>query len=99
LFNAGNIAWYRLKNERRGENYFRELIARFPGDPLSESALATLGEEPPPGAGPKKNTADSGVKAFPFFKLKRRCAEGTGRADLPYLTYLTASSNEKKTFL
>jgi hypothetical protein len=40
------------------------LLRVFRGDPLSESALATLGGETSPGAGPKKNPADLEAKAF-----------------------------------
>jgi len=64
LYNAGNIAWYRLQDETLGEQYFRQLIARFPGDPLSASALSTLGGGTSPGAGPKKNTPDREAKTF-----------------------------------
>ena len=44
LYNAANIAWYRLNDKQTGEDHFRRLIAEFPNDPLSHSALATLGE-------------------------------------------------------
>lgn len=44
LYDAGNIAWYRLADRTGGERYFRQLIAEYPGDPLSLSALSTLGE-------------------------------------------------------
>ncbi|MBI3587278.1 MAG: T9SS type A sorting domain-containing protein [Ignavibacteriales bacterium] len=44
LYNAGNILWYRLDNTTRGAEYFRKLIAEYPGDPLSISAQSTLGE-------------------------------------------------------
>jgi Subtilase family/FlgD Ig-like domain len=54
LYNAGNIAWYRLDDKTVGEEYFRHLIARYPTDPLAESAMATLGEEPPPPPGSEK---------------------------------------------
>lgn len=42
LYDAGSIAWYRQVDKTTGEKYLRQLIAEFPGDPLSLSALSTL---------------------------------------------------------
>lgn len=54
LFDAGTIYWYFMGDTKTGERYFRELIARFPMDHLTMSALATLGEWRPSGSSPKK---------------------------------------------
>ncbi|MCL5266515.1 MAG: T9SS type A sorting domain-containing protein [Bacteroidetes bacterium] len=50
LYDAGSINWYDLGNKESGEEYYRQLITRFPGDPLSVSGLATLGEATAPSA-------------------------------------------------
>ncbi len=47
LFNLGTIYWYHLDDPQIGERYFRQLIATYPDDDLSISALATLGEWDP----------------------------------------------------
>jgi hypothetical protein len=44
LYDAGTIAWRRLGDKIQGEKYLRQLVAEFPDDALSQSALATLGE-------------------------------------------------------
>jgi len=44
LYDLGSIHWYRLADQKTGEAYYRELIANWPDDDLSISALATLGE-------------------------------------------------------
>ncbi len=44
LYDAGSITWYRLGDKAKATGYFRTLIATYPQDPLSISALATLGE-------------------------------------------------------
>jgi tetratricopeptide (TPR) repeat protein len=47
LYDLGSIYWYYLGDTKTGEQYFRQLIARFPKDHLGNSALATLGEWKP----------------------------------------------------
>jgi tetratricopeptide (TPR) repeat protein len=47
LFNLGNTYWYFLADPKTGEIYYRQLIAVYPDDDLSISALATLGEWKP----------------------------------------------------
>lgn len=47
LYDLGSIHWYRLEDEKAGESYFRQLIAAWPEDDLTISALATLGEWKP----------------------------------------------------
>jgi hypothetical protein len=64
LYNVGNIAWYRLNNETLAEYYFQQLIARFPGDPLSESALATMNGQTTPGSEQNRITTEPKTKAF-----------------------------------
>lgn len=44
LYDLGRISWYLLGDHKTGERYYRQLIAQYPGDDLSLSALATLGE-------------------------------------------------------
>jgi TolA-binding protein len=44
LYDAGNIGWYHIGDKAKATGYFRTLIAQYPEDPLSVSALATLGE-------------------------------------------------------
>lgn len=44
LFDLGSIHWYRLADQKTGEQYYRDLIAQWPDDDLAISALATLGE-------------------------------------------------------
>jgi tetratricopeptide (TPR) repeat protein len=44
LYDAGNIGWYHIADKAKATGYFRTLIAQYPEDPLSVSALATLGE-------------------------------------------------------
>lgn len=65
LYNAGNIAWYRLGDKSAGREYFRKLIAAFPDDPLSISAQATLGEWSG-NTGPKQQTVAKTVNAEKF---------------------------------
>lgn len=43
MFDAGNIAWYRLNDKTKGTEYFEKLIAAFPNQPESHSAQTTLG--------------------------------------------------------
>lgn len=47
LFNLGNTYWYFLDDPKTGATYYRQLIAAYPDDDLSISALATLGEWKP----------------------------------------------------
>jgi serine protease len=47
LYDLGSIYWYNLSDAKTGGQYYRQLIARYPGDPLANSALATLGEWKP----------------------------------------------------
>ena len=47
LFNLGSIYWYFLNEPKTGEIYYRQLVATYPDDDLSISALATLGEWKP----------------------------------------------------
>ncbi len=52
LYDLGSIYWYRLADQKTGETYYRQLIAEWPDDDLTISALATLGEwKPAPGKG------------------------------------------------
>jgi TolA-binding protein len=44
LYDLGTIHWYYLNDQKTGESYYRQLIANYPKDDLSSSALATLGE-------------------------------------------------------
>ncbi|NIA31706.1 MAG: DUF1565 domain-containing protein, partial [Actinobacteria bacterium] len=44
LFDLGSIYWYYLNDRKDGEKYYRELIASYPDDDLTISALATLGD-------------------------------------------------------
>lgn len=46
LYNAGSLLWYRKNAQAEGERYFRQLIQKYPDDPFTYSALATLGESP-----------------------------------------------------
>jgi len=48
LYDLGTIHWYYLNDRHTGEKYYRQLIAEYPKDDLSISALATLGEWVPP---------------------------------------------------
>lgn len=48
LYDLGSVYWYALAEKKRGEEYYRQLIVRFPHDPLSASALVTLGEAASP---------------------------------------------------
>jgi tetratricopeptide (TPR) repeat protein len=47
LYDLGSIYWYRLEDQKTGEAYYRQLIADWPDDDLTISALATLGEWKP----------------------------------------------------
>ncbi|MCI0513749.1 T9SS type A sorting domain-containing protein, partial [candidate division KSB1 bacterium] len=47
FYRLGTIYWYFLNDSKTGETYFRQLIAAYPDDDLSISALATLGEWKP----------------------------------------------------
>jgi tetratricopeptide (TPR) repeat protein len=47
LYDLGSIYWYHIGDTKTGEQYYRQLIARFPKDHLTNSALATLGEWKP----------------------------------------------------
>jgi len=64
LYNVGNIAWYRLNNETLAEYYFQRLITLFPGDPLSESALATMVGQTTPGSGQNRIATEPKAKSF-----------------------------------
>jgi len=63
LYDLGSIYWYYIGDTKMGEQYYRQLIARFPKDHLTNSALATLGEwvpEKPAGrASPTLSAGDS----------------------------------------
>jgi tetratricopeptide (TPR) repeat protein len=59
LYDLGSIYWYRLGDTKTGEQYYRQLIARFPKDHLTNSALATLGEWKP--EEPSGKSADSSL--------------------------------------
>jgi tetratricopeptide (TPR) repeat protein len=52
LYDLGTIYWFFLADHKMGESYYRQLIAKYPDDDLSISALATLGEWQP-GSQPK----------------------------------------------
>jgi tetratricopeptide (TPR) repeat protein len=52
LYDLGTIYWFFLADQKMGENYYRQLIAKYPDDDLSISALSTLGEWQP-GSQPK----------------------------------------------
>ncbi len=54
LFNLGSIYWYFLNAQKTGETYYRQLIAAYPDDDLSISALSTLGEWKPDESKPKQ---------------------------------------------
>ncbi|MDP2885604.1 MAG: T9SS type A sorting domain-containing protein [Ignavibacteria bacterium] len=43
LYDLGSIYWYPLADRLNGAQYYNQLIARFPNDPLSHSAEVTLG--------------------------------------------------------
>lgn len=47
LYDLGSIYWYYLKEYKTAEKYYRQLIAQYPKDDLSISALVTLGESKP----------------------------------------------------
>jgi hypothetical protein len=47
LFDMGCLNYYQIENKIEGEGYFRQLIAQFPYDQLSKSALSILGEWKP----------------------------------------------------
>jgi tetratricopeptide (TPR) repeat protein len=47
LYDLGSIYWCYIRDTKTGEQYYRQLIARFPKDHLTNSALATLGEWKP----------------------------------------------------
>jgi subtilisin family serine protease/tetratricopeptide (TPR) repeat protein len=47
LYDVGNIYWYRMQDKSAATNYFRKLIAQYPNDPLTHSALVTMGETSP----------------------------------------------------
>ncbi len=52
LYDLGSIYWSRLEDQKTGEAYYRQLIAEWPDDDLTISALATLSEwKPAPGKG------------------------------------------------
>lgn len=64
LYDLGSIHWYRLEDEKAGENYFRQLIAAWPEDDLTISALATLGEWKP-AQGKGSQPASAPLKSVP----------------------------------
>ncbi len=69
LFNLGSIYWYFLNDLKIGEAYYRQLIAAYPDDDLSISAMATLGEWNPdvpkkPEPNPKMAVSNSILKQF-----------------------------------
>jgi tetratricopeptide (TPR) repeat protein len=43
LYDLGSCYWYGIGDTRNGAQYYGQLIARFPSDPLSHSAEVTLG--------------------------------------------------------
>jgi tetratricopeptide (TPR) repeat protein len=47
FYRLGTIYWYFLNDPKTGVTYYRQLIAAYPDDDLSISALATLGEWKP----------------------------------------------------
>jgi hypothetical protein len=55
LYQAGNICWYWMGDESAGKVYFETLAREFSGDPLSISALATLGVEYREDVSPQKS--------------------------------------------
>lgn len=64
LYDLGSIHWYRLEDEKAGESYFRQLIAAWPEDDLTISALATLGEWKP-GQGKGSQPGFAGLESVP----------------------------------
>jgi parallel beta-helix repeat protein len=64
LYDAGNICWYRLGDKSAAVQHFTELKKRFPNDPLTISAMATLGEKPR--SATKESTPSSLVTADDF---------------------------------
>ena len=65
LYDLGSICWYYLGDTKTGEQYYRELIARFPKDHLTNSALATLGEWKPEEQSGKAGDASLGQSKEP----------------------------------
>jgi serine protease len=45
LYDAGNISWYQLDDKSKAVEHFEALKRRFPDDPLTISALVTMGED------------------------------------------------------
>ena len=56
LYDAGNICWSREDDKPRAVEHFTALKNRFPDDPLSISAMVTMGEEV---KGPSKQSSQS----------------------------------------
>jgi len=65
LYDLGSIYWYYLGDTKTGEQYYRQLIARFPKDHLTNSALATLGEWKPEEQSEKAGDASLGKSKEP----------------------------------
>jgi tetratricopeptide (TPR) repeat protein len=66
LYDLGTIYWYFKEDCANGEKYYRQLIAAYPNDDLSLSALATLGEWKPgePNPQPPVTMTQAKVKDF-----------------------------------
>ncbi len=64
LYDLGTIYWYFLEDHKTGEEYYRQLIAQYPENNLSASALVTLGEWQP-GAQPKAQPKSAGESEVP----------------------------------
>jgi tetratricopeptide (TPR) repeat protein len=47
LYDMATIYWFYLGDKKSGEQYYRLLISLYPDDPLTDAALATLGEWKP----------------------------------------------------
>jgi len=62
LYDLGSIYWYFLANKETARQYYGQLIARFPNDPLTHSAEATLGES----TGPQKPVATTSPSGAAF---------------------------------
>ena len=65
LYDLGSIYWYYLGNTKTGEQYYRQLIARFPKDHLTNSVLVTLGEWKPEEQSGKAGDASLGQSKEP----------------------------------
>jgi subtilisin family serine protease/tetratricopeptide (TPR) repeat protein len=65
LYDLGSLYWYYVGDTKTGEQYYRQLIARFPKDHLTNSALATLGEWKPEEPSEKAGNASLGQSKEP----------------------------------